>query len=428
MRSTLLRLGGLALKLKSITLVNFKGFEDLTIDFGGKSTIFFGINGVGKSTVLRAIDILYSRLINHIVKNRFKQSVNIELTDIKFGKPRCQSSGMFLFEDGNVIEYNRSMERKAKARKHYKKGLDEIYEKFASEYLRDESCDMPIFVNYGVNRLVADIPLRTRKHDFDKEMAFEKAIESKIDFRSFFEWMRCQEDYENEIKVREDPKYTDAALASVKKAVEAMLENMTNLRIERNPLAMKIDKNGISLRVEQLSEGEKCTLALFGDLARRLSLANPGSANPLYGNGVVLIDEIELHMHPSWQRKVVQRLKETFPNIQFIITTHSPQVLGEVGEDFNIFSFEREGDRVFVNQLSSLVGWDSNYILSEFMNTNVVNQATEAMIHDMYRHIEQEEYAEAEQLLRTLSALTNAAHEDVVKAQILIARGRRGNA
>lgn len=65
-------------------------------------------------------------------------------------------------------------------------------------------------------------------------------------------------------------------------------------------------------------------------------MANPERENPLEGTGVVLIDELDLHMHTSWQRKVLSVLKNTFPNIQFIITTHSPQILGEVDETFNL--------------------------------------------------------------------------------------------
>lgn len=69
-----------------------------------------------------------------------------------------------------------------------------------------------------------------------------------------------------------------------------------------------------------MSDGEKCTMALLGDLARRLTLANPTLENPLLGKGIVLIDEIELHMHPSWQRKILSTLKNTFPNVQFMET------------------------------------------------------------------------------------------------------------
>ncbi len=412
------------MKIHSITLENFKGFNNLKLELNGKSTVLFGINGVGKSSVLRTIDLLYSNLINKIVKNRFKQGINIELTDIKFGKSKCLVSANFLI-DNEIIEYSRTMERKTKKRMHSKPTLEYICERFDSMYLQNEQKDMPIFVNYGVNRLVADVPLRTRKHEYDKEMAFEKAIESKIDFRAFFEWVRCQEDYENEIKVRSNPNHIDKALKSVKEAVSSMLDNMTNLRIERNPLAMKIEKSGVSLRIEQLSDGEKCTLALFGDLARRLAIANPNKSNPLCGEGVVLIDEIELHMHPLWQRKVLVRLSEVFPNIQFIITTHSPQVLGEVDDNYNIYSFEKNNDDVLVDKIDSLIGWDSNYILSEFMDTDVVNKATEEMISKIYEYISNKKYDEAMRLVEKLERLTNSAHEDVVRAQILIARGRK---
>ncbi len=68
--------------------------------------------------------------------------------------------------------------------------------------------------------------------------------------------------------------------------------------------------------------------------------------DPLEGQGVVLIDEFELHMHVSWQRKIINVLKRTFPNIQFVITTHSPQVLGEVTADYNVFMLEREREEI----------------------------------------------------------------------------------
>ena len=75
---------------------------------------------------------------------------------------------------------------------------------------------------------------------------------------------------------------------------------------------------------------------------------------------MVLIDEVELHMHVSWQRKVVNVLKETFPNIQFIITTHSPQVLGEINSDFNVFSLRKEEDDIVCEKFQNYFGLDTN--------------------------------------------------------------------
>lgn len=132
------------------------------------------------------------------------------------------------------------------------------------------------------------------------------------------------------------------------------------LQVKRNPLRLAVKKNGREYSVDQLSDGEKCTLALIGDLARRLALANQNSENPLAGSGIVLIDEIELHMHPSWQRKVFPVLRKTFPNIQFIVTTHSPQVLGEVSNQFNLFMLsENENHQNIITPVNRMDGFDS---------------------------------------------------------------------
>ena len=130
-----------------------------------------------------------------------------------------------------------------------------------------------------------------------------------------------------------------------------------------------LDKGGREIRVDLLSEGEKCTLAMIGDLARRLILANPAMENPLEGKGIVLIDEIELHMHPSWQRRILSILKEVFPNIQFIVTTHSPQVLGEADESFKIISLSLDMDEngVGTDQIERMDGFDSNMIAGVFI-------------------------------------------------------------
>lgn len=108
--------------------------------------------------------------------------------------------------------------------------------------------------------------------------------------------------------------------------------------------------------------------------------------------GVVLIDELELHMHTSWQRRIIPALTKTFPNIQFIITTHSPQILGEVGEEFNIFSLFKEKKEIKVQPLSSLYGVDSNAILEDSMQTDSVSQQVKQMVDKMYAFIEQKDY------------------------------------
>lgn len=427
------------MKLKTVRLRNFKGIEELFFPFDGKTTILFGVNGVGKSTILRAVDLIYANIISRLMRSN-KKLAQLEYDDISYGKSRATIDAIFSFEDGTELEYSRTIDR-ARARKHNLKKLKALTEKFEDSYLvkgyddghgnwieEKDNKNMPVFVNYGVNRLVLDVPLRvSNKEQFTKLSAFDKAIESTIDFRNLFKWFRNQEDIENQAKVREDANYEDKSLAAVKKAMLAMLDGFEDIHIDRKPLAMKVKKDGKYLKINQLSDGEKCTIALFGDLARRMALANPQKDNPLEGSGVVLIDELDLHMHTSWQRKVLDVLKETFPNIQFIITTHSPQILGEVDDTFNLFYLYRdvENKEILLKTYKSFMGWDANMILEDVMSTTSMNQEIKKMSEKMFTCIENKQYDEAEELADLLDDKTNGYVEGLTKARMLISRGRR---
>jgi predicted ATP-binding protein involved in virulence len=117
------------------------------------------------------------------------------------------------------------------------------------------------------------------------------------------------------------------ALAAFNRALHVFLDGFSDVAVEEEPLRLTVGKGGTRLSLKQLSDGERAFIAVLGDLVRRLVLANPDLPNPLEGQGVVLIDELELHLHPRWQREVVDKLRNTFPNIQFIATTHSPFVI-----------------------------------------------------------------------------------------------------
>lgn len=414
------------MRLENIKLENFRAIDFAELKLDGKSTVIFGINGTGKSSTLRAINLLYANIINQIVNRKeLKQSYPIQLEDIKYGKKETKISALINLDD-DKISYSRKMIRNTGQRIHDKTSLRKIANLFHEKYITDEDQgNISIFVNYGTNRLVLDIPLRIRtRHTFDIYSAFEKSIENKIDFRAFFEWYRNQEDYENEQKILTgNLKYQDRSLTAVRTAIMSMLEDCSNLRVARKPrLEMKIDKGNISLNVSQMSDGEKCTLALLGDLARRLSLANPKLENPLLGEGIVLIDEVELHMHPSWQRKILDVLKNTFPNLQFIVTTHSPIILSEADEDYNLIFLKREENKIEITPMAQLNGYDANMVLEKFMGTKSINPVTERFIDSIYNAIECGDYLAAKSKIDCLAALTNENHQDVIMARMELQR------
>jgi predicted ATP-binding protein involved in virulence len=229
---------------------------------------------------------------------------------------------------------------------------------------------LPLAVYYDVHRAVLDVPLRVKEKlkNTPREAYHDALGHGGTDFRGFFAWFRDREDAENE-RIRDEPTYVDRDLQAVRAAVEGFTQ-FTDLRIRRKPsLRMTVIKNKTELNVLQLSDGEKCLLALVGDLARRLSLLNTDKENPLDGEGVVLIDEIDLHLHPKWQRSVVMSLERTFPNCQFIITTHSPQVVGELPPEAVLLL--RDGK--FMGHAERSLGLSSGEVLEELMEGKASN-------------------------------------------------------
>ena len=223
---------------------------------------------------------------------------------------------------------------------------------FRDAFLEGDTGTMPIFALYGVNRSVTNAAMRAVKEGYDDKLAaLERAADNQVNFQRFFEWYREQE-ADEVIALRQDPAYRNRSLELVRVVVSDMVDGVEDLHVRRNPTRMTAVKDGKEMRVDLLSDGEKCTLALFGDLVKRLALANPGLENPLEGEGIALIDEVELHLHPKWQRRILGKLKKHFPNVQFIVSTYSPQVLGEASDEYNIFMIDAENREV-------RSGWDT---------------------------------------------------------------------
>lgn len=415
------------MKIQHLQIHNFKVFRDVDLFFGGKSTVLFGVNGVGKSTVLSAINYIFRVFLNQMnpVQSRAYERFQDDMISVNSEGPLVLTAEIKL-EDMTYLlarTYKATAKNSRATEITYPKVNYSVFkEAFRELYLSSDETGMPIFVHYGTNRTVLDFPDRIRgKHVFDKLSAIERAIDQQLDFRTFFEWYRDKEaDEVLRIKDSVDFKYKDPALTCVRRAIETMIGDVSDLQIKRNPVRMVVNKGGKEIRVDMLSDGEKCTLALLGDLARRLTLAKPCAENPLEGYGIVLIDEIELHMHPSWQRRILHVLKEVFPNIQFIVTTHSPQVLGEAGIDYKIISLklDDEGNGIAVSDISRMDGYDSNMILEEYMNTSSESSLKKNLVKETNEAIRQGEYQKAERNLKELMLV--AGKDD---AEYILAKG-----
>ncbi|MBU5477733.1 ATP-binding protein [Eubacterium sp. MSJ-13] len=242
------------MKILKIEAKNCKGFEKLDIDLKGKSTLIFGINGTGKSTILNIVNYIFWNWLNRLnpTQGTFFRKIVPEMVRVGASKMDMVVQLDMGTESFCLSKsYTKAKTGKAAISNGNKKEYDRLVKYYQEKYF-DEESDMPIFVNYSTNRAVIDIPLRIRnKHTFSKVTALEKAVEKELDFRTFFEWYRNQEDIENELKVeKNDNSYEDRFLKSVRKAVEAMLgEEYSDLKVKRNPLCLKVKKGNKEINV-----------------------------------------------------------------------------------------------------------------------------------------------------------------------------------
>ncbi len=138
-----------------------------------------------------------------------------------------------------------------------------------------------------------------------------------------------------------------------------------------------------------------------------------------------MIDEIELHMHPGWQRRVLGVLANTFPNIQFIVTTHSPQVLGEADDRYRIICLSQQETGSTLKIVERMDGFDSNYILEEYMNTTSKNQKVKDLIRLINMSILEKDFKEAESRINVLKEIAGDTDQEVILAEGYLRR-RKG--
>jgi predicted ATP-binding protein involved in virulence len=433
------------MKVKRLKLTSFRGIGDLTLEFDAdEPTVLIGINGVGKSSILDSIAILLSWLIapiqfNPESRSRFLKYQGLVSSmererdlakgryykeqDIKIGHNQTYNEITILL---NSQQVNWSLTTDQEVRDTVTGinlgELEPVTNEIRRQWQVSSEANLPLAVYYPVNRAVLDITLEIpNKNHFAQIDAYEQGIVGgQINFGRFFQWFRVLEDVENEER-RDNPDYRDRQLEAVRQAISLLMPGFSNLRVRRSPLRMTATKQGQELIIEQLSDGEKCLLAMVGDLARRLAIANPSLRNPLEGEGVVLIDEIELHLHPKWQREIIPALTKTFPNSQFIVTTHSPQVISEVKPN-GIYILEATSEGIVAKRPESSFGRDSNRILEDLMGVPARPQEIKDDLLRLFRLIDKGDLDGARQLRQQIADKIGTDEPEFVRADVLMRR------
>lgn len=397
------------MRLKRLTITNFRGISHLDLTLSdAQTTVLVGINGAGKSSVL---DAIFIALWDEVPKRQFQPE------DIRTGQSvvRIEAS----LQGSSISGEHIAQEVEVKATMPDPRGALQIDSK--RPFPGEDIC----LSYYPVERMVPfkrpTAPVGDASAS-EEEDGLDRAI--SVDYASFFTWYEEREDLENE-RIREQPTHRDPELEAIRRAVETLLPGFSNLRVRRartrqgarpGRSRLVVSKDDQPLELGQLSHGERELLAMAGDIAKGLVLYGRKSVEPHLRTGIVLIDEIDLHLHPRWQREVIPRLESAFPNVQFIVTTHSPQVLSGLHPDSIIIldKFTR------VAETPPTYGRDTNAILTDIMGVEERPHFAVERLHAIAGLMDAERWSDARNALDTLAKDLGEHDAEIVRLRTMI--------
>jgi predicted ATP-binding protein involved in virulence len=324
-----------------------------------------------------------------------------------------------------IKRFNDNIERKPNTPELYLTN-DKDQLKHLNEYLEAE---LPLVLQYNAKQGSIE--------NYKDALPIAFAIPMTTNFDMVSDWFTEYENEENRKRLRVNMDYRSEELETVRKVIKEgliLLNDSTksifkDLQTEIDETVeegqfsswLSIKKNDVFLHVNQLSDGEKRVLILLIDISRRLiNLAKINKVtNYLEGRGIVLIDEIEQHLHPKWQRTLLPTLSKLFPNLQFVVTTHSPQVLSYVP---NGCAFTLENGKAYPK---NTYGKNNEWILEAIMDDINRPKEIQEELNQYFDLIREGNLEDAAKLRQKLENLIGADEPEFLKADILIRRKQK---
>lgn len=343
--------------VRELALYNFRNYEHFTITFGREVTLLIGENGAGKTAILEALAVmLWTPLRQLSGDGRGAQHFrpkDARRTPIDLPSRERQATAEQHFPvrasldavvNGKELRWDREL-RSATGHttwgNHEVRTYSESVITEATEGTEDtDDITLPIIAAYGVERLLSEVPAKSTIPT-SRRSAYDLALDPRSDVKRLGGMLRLLDE-----QILRAQAFGDSAPSAALRQFDAIGTACDRIlapvgwRSPRwdstvNEITFRHDEYGI-LPLTMLATGTKIAAGLAIDLSSRMARANPhlGAEDLLEQTpGIVLIDEVDLHLHPKWQRQIVPVLRQTFPRVQFILTTHSPQVISTVEAD-----------------------------------------------------------------------------------------------
>ncbi|MEW6161427.1 MAG: AAA family ATPase [Verrucomicrobiota bacterium] len=424
------------MRIDRLHIENFKKFKrtEPAFELHKQFTLLVGDNGSGKTSVLDALAVALGLWHKAAPRSGWRNILpeEIRLVPVQAGDrihfqpqlpARISVEGQIGFHEGlrwtRMIRTGGVRTTNAEARE-AEKAITELV-----HAAQAQRAPLPVLAYYGAGRAWLPTnkrpeirPSSSRPQQFD---AYRNCLDTRIHDRELNEWFLFEAAAANGHNEGR-PGYR-----AVKEAVLACIPEADGLRYDSDLKEIVLSIRGFEQPFYNLSAGQRMMLALVADIAIKAVTLNSyllgpdqsGASDPMHvlrqSPGVVLIDELDVHLHPKWQRRVATDLKQIFRKIQFVCTSHSPQVIGEIQPE-EVRLLEDEGA---VKPPRSF-GIDSSRVLEELMDAKARSESVEALLKSLFELIDQEDFEAARNLVPEIEARLGPDDPEVTRARTLM--------
>lgn len=416
------------MRIDRLKLINYKGFAEREFTLHPHFNLFVGENATGKTSILDALTLAMDSWF--LGMKAGERSGSIKAQEVRFKtynyedsvrfEPQYPSSvEAFGLVMGQHVSWTRDLAHRAGRTS--TGGAKELTwtSSEADRKVRDGiDVDLPLICSYGAERLWYETHHRDRKADHSAKPRPSR-LDGYVDCTAFeiqetllLKWIQA------EILLSQQKGSDTNALAVMKQALVSCVDDAQIVQYDPHldDLIVRMAQHGPQL-FHNLSAGQRIMVIMIGDMARRAVTLNPHMGRDVLTKtlGIVTIDELDLHIHPKWQRRVIHDLKRTFPNVQFVATTHSPQLIGEaLPEEIRVLA---DWD-VSIPERS--FGLDSSRVLKEVMHAPDRNPGTQQLLSELAEKIDAEDLRSARELVGKVTEKLGEGDPEVTGANTLI--------
>ena len=425
------------MKIHHIAIQNYRGFENFQTNLHPKLSVIVGNNGAGKSTLLDAISIaagtFFSGLDGIPATSIAKEDVTCKsfhmgsVIDLQPQYPAVISAEGELYH--RDIQWTRSLNgvngrTTTVDAKQIITTAEEIQVKIREG---DTAVILPIISYYGTGRLWAQKKEKKSSENlvqFSRLSGYIDALAAESNEKLMLKWFE-------KMTIQQAQRGTiSPELAAVEKAVSLCFSGITEaaevttqFNLDTHNLdILYTEQSGEKKRIpmKNMSDGYKNTIGMIADIAYRMAVLNPQLLDRVLTEtpGIVLIDEVDLHLHPRWQQRILGDLQMLFPNVQFIVSTHAPLVISSVKRE-NLIVLDNGSQTTPLP--SEVYGKDANYILGGGMESKIRPASVQKMFDHFYQTLETEDLSLAQRELDAIEAEIGADDPELTQARITLA-------